>query len=106
MPDNDTKTTHFGYQTVPEAEKAGRVHGVFSSVASRYDVMNDVMSMGIHRVWKDGMMDWLAPRSGQRLLDVAGGTGDIALARSWPAANGPLADPSAPDPSPRIDAGR
>jgi len=72
-------TTHFGYQTVPEAEKAGRVRGVFSSVASRYDVMNDLMSGGIHRLWKDAMMDWLAPRRGQRLLDVAGGTGDIAF---------------------------
>ena len=73
------KTTHFGFETVPEAEKAGRVQGVFGSVASRYDVMNDAMSMGIHRVWKDAMMDWLAPRAGQRLLDVAGGTGDIAF---------------------------
>ncbi len=73
------KTTHFGNETIPEDEKAGRVHGVFSSVASRYDVMNDVMSGGIHRLWKDGMMDWLAPRAGQRLLDVAGGTGDIAF---------------------------
>jgi demethylmenaquinone methyltransferase/2-methoxy-6-polyprenyl-1,4-benzoquinol methylase len=73
------KTTHFGNRTVPEDEKAGLVHGVFSSVASKYDVMNDVMSVGIHRVWKDAMMDWLAPRNGQRLLDVAGGTGDIAF---------------------------
>ncbi|MDR9394018.1 MAG: bifunctional demethylmenaquinone methyltransferase/2-methoxy-6-polyprenyl-1,4-benzoquinol methylase UbiE [Roseovarius sp.] len=73
------KTTHFGYQEIPEAEKAGRVRGVFGSVASKYDVMNDAMSMGIHRVWKDAMMDWLAPRQGQRLLDVAGGTGDIAF---------------------------
>ena len=73
------KTTHFGFQDIPETEKAGRVRGVFGSVASRYDVMNDVMSMGIHRVWKDAMMDWLAPRPGQRLLDVAGGTGDISF---------------------------
>ena len=72
------KTTHFGFETVSESEKAGRVQGVFGSVASRYDIMNDVMSGGIHRVWKDAMMDWLAPRSGQKLLDVAGGTGDIA----------------------------
>ncbi|MDF0601944.1 bifunctional demethylmenaquinone methyltransferase/2-methoxy-6-polyprenyl-1,4-benzoquinol methylase UbiE [Psychromarinibacter sp. C21-152] len=73
------KTTHFGNQTIPEEEKAGRVHGVFTSVASRYDLMNDVMSGGVHRLWKDAMMDWLAPRNGQRLLDVAGGTGDIAF---------------------------
>ncbi|QUS35946.1 bifunctional demethylmenaquinone methyltransferase/2-methoxy-6-polyprenyl-1,4-benzoquinol methylase UbiE [Falsirhodobacter algicola] len=73
------KTTHFGFRTVEEAEKAGLVHGVFSSVASRYDVMNDLMSAGVHRLWKDAMMDWLAPRPGQRLLDVAGGTGDIAF---------------------------
>jgi demethylmenaquinone methyltransferase/2-methoxy-6-polyprenyl-1,4-benzoquinol methylase len=73
------KTTHFGYQQIPEDEKAGRVRGVFGSVASRYDMMNDAMSLGIHRVWKDAMMDWLAPRPGQRLLDVAGGTGDIAF---------------------------
>jgi demethylmenaquinone methyltransferase/2-methoxy-6-polyprenyl-1,4-benzoquinol methylase len=55
------------------------VHGVFSSVASKYDVMNDLMSLGIHRVWKEAMMDWLAPRAGQHLLDVAGGTGDVAF---------------------------
>ena len=73
------RTTHFGARTVPEAEKASLVHGVFASVAQSYDVMNDVMSGGIHRLWKDAMMDWLAPRDGQRLLDVAGGTGDIAF---------------------------
>ncbi|WP_316013284.1 bifunctional demethylmenaquinone methyltransferase/2-methoxy-6-polyprenyl-1,4-benzoquinol methylase UbiE [Roseobacter sp. HKCCA0434] len=76
---SDDQTTHFGYQTVPEGEKAGRVHGVFTSVASKYDVMNDVMSMGIHRIWKDALMDWLAPRPHQHLLDVAGGTGDVAF---------------------------
>src|SRR6056297_2441383 len=73
------KTTHFGFQDVPEGEKAGRVRGVFGSVASKYDVMNDAMSFGIHRIWKDAMMDWLAPRPGQRLLDMAGGTGDISF---------------------------
>lgn len=73
------KTTHFGYQTVDEDQKAGMVHGVFTNVASKYDVMNDAMSFGIHRVWKDAMMDWLAPRPGQKLLDVAGGTGDVAF---------------------------
>jgi demethylmenaquinone methyltransferase / 2-methoxy-6-polyprenyl-1,4-benzoquinol methylase len=72
-------TTHFGFQTIEEDAKAGMVHGVFTNVASKYDVMNDAMSLGIHRLWKDAMMDWLAPRSGQKLLDVAGGTGDIAF---------------------------
>lgn len=80
MSTEDTQgTTHFGFQTVNESEKAGRVQGVFNSVASKYDIMNDVMSMGIHRVWKDAMMDWLAPRPNTRLLDVAGGTGDISF---------------------------
>ena len=79
MTEANQKTTHFGNETILEGEKAGRVHGVFTSVASKYDVMNDVMSVGIHRIWKDAMMDWLAPRSDQRLLDVAGGTGDIAF---------------------------
>ncbi|GGB93373.1 ubiquinone/menaquinone biosynthesis C-methyltransferase UbiE [Marivita lacus] len=79
MADENQTTTHFGFQDVPESEKAGRVQGVFSSVASKYDVMNDAMSFGIHRIWKDAMMDWLAPRAGQRLLDVAGGTGDVSF---------------------------
>jgi demethylmenaquinone methyltransferase/2-methoxy-6-polyprenyl-1,4-benzoquinol methylase len=73
------KSTHFGFDEIPESEKAGRVRGIFGSVAGKYDVMNDAMSFGIHRLWKDAMMDWLAPRAGQRLLDVAGGTGDIAF---------------------------
>lgn len=73
------KTTHFGFKTVDENAKAGMVHGVFTNVASKYDIMNDAMSLGIHRVWKDAMMDWLAPRNGMKLLDVAGGTGDISF---------------------------
>ena len=79
MSNSNQKTTHFGFQTVDEDAKAGMVHGVFSNVASKYDVMNDAMSMGIHRIWKDAMMNWLAPRAGQKLLDVAGGTGDISF---------------------------
>ena len=79
MTDDSDKTTHFGFETVREGDKADRVRGVFTSVASKYDIMNDVMSGGVHRIWKDAMMDWLAPRPGQRLLDVAGGTGDIAF---------------------------
>jgi demethylmenaquinone methyltransferase/2-methoxy-6-polyprenyl-1,4-benzoquinol methylase len=79
MAEDRGRTTHFGYREVAEDAKAGMVHGVFSSVASRYDLMNDLMSAGVHRLWKDAMMDWLAPRPGQRLLDVAGGTGDIAF---------------------------
>ncbi|WP_116086023.1 bifunctional demethylmenaquinone methyltransferase/2-methoxy-6-polyprenyl-1,4-benzoquinol methylase UbiE [Tropicimonas sp. IMCC34011] len=77
--DPTSPETHFGARTVPESEKKGLVQGVFTSVASRYDLMNDLMSGGVHRFWKDAMMDWLAPRPGQVLLDVAGGTGDIAF---------------------------
>ena len=79
MSNQNENTTHFGFTDIPESEKAGRVQGVFGSVASKYDIMNDVMSVGIHRVWKDAMMDWLAPRPGTKLLDVAGGTGDVSF---------------------------
>jgi demethylmenaquinone methyltransferase / 2-methoxy-6-polyprenyl-1,4-benzoquinol methylase len=72
-------TASFGYRDVPASEKAGLVRGVFSSVAKRYDLMNDLMSGGVHRLWKDAMVEWLDPRPGQRILDVAGGTGDIAF---------------------------
>jgi demethylmenaquinone methyltransferase/2-methoxy-6-polyprenyl-1,4-benzoquinol methylase len=74
----ETKTS-FGYRDVAETEKEGLVHGVFSSVARRYDLMNDLMSGGVHRLWKDAMIDWLDPRPGRRYLDVAGGTGDVAF---------------------------
>ncbi len=77
--DQPGATTHFGFRDVPEGEKAGLVRGVFSSVASRYDLMNDLMSGGVHRLWKDALIDWMAPRPGMRLLDVAGGTGDISF---------------------------
>ena len=79
MHDTAEQTTHFGFETVAETKKAGKVQGVFASVASRYDIMNDLMSLGIHRIWKEAMIDWLAPRAAQKLLDVAGGTGDISF---------------------------
>jgi len=69
----------FGNRRVDAAEKTALVREVFSSVAGRYDLMNDLMSGGIHRLWKSTMLDWLNPRPGQRFLDVAGGTGDIAF---------------------------
>src|SRR6204780_2798606 len=72
-------TTSFGYRDVAASEKEGLVRGVFSSVAKHYDVMNDLMSGGVHRLWKDAMVEWLNPQPGQRILDVAGGTGDIAF---------------------------
>lgn len=72
-------TTHFGFRSVAEEEKAPLVGEVFTSVAERYDLMNDLMSMGVHRWWKSVMMDWLRPGPGMRLLDVGGGTGDIAM---------------------------
>jgi demethylmenaquinone methyltransferase/2-methoxy-6-polyprenyl-1,4-benzoquinol methylase len=78
--------TDFGFAEVPVAEKQEKVRAVFDSVASSYDVMNDLMSLGIHRVWKQAFVDWLTPRAGQHLLDVAGGTGDIA--RLWRARGG------------------
>jgi demethylmenaquinone methyltransferase / 2-methoxy-6-polyprenyl-1,4-benzoquinol methylase len=73
------RETWFGFRRVDAAEKTELVRGVFSSVAGRYDLMNDLMSGGIHRLWKGAMIDWLNPRNGQRFLDVGGGTGDIAF---------------------------
>lgn len=77
--DSTETVTHFGFETVAEKDKARRVRGVFDSVAKRYDVMNDFMSGGVHRLWKTAMIDWLNPGPGSHLLDVAGGTGDIAF---------------------------
>ena len=71
--------THFGFDTVLTSKKAGLVQNVFSSVASNYDIMNDVMSLGVHRLWKDALINWINPQPGQKLLDVAGGTGDISF---------------------------
>jgi len=70
--------THFGYQTVPAAEKAGRVRAVFDSVAGKYDLMNDLMSGGLHRLWKRFTLARTGLRPGQSALDVAGGTGDLS----------------------------
>ena len=73
------KTTHFGFQDVLDSEKASLVKDVFNSVASNYDLMNDIMSIGIHRLWKNTMVDLLSPQANMALLDVGGGTGDIAF---------------------------
>jgi len=68
----------FGFERIDPTGKASRVKAVFDSVASRYDLMNDLMSLGVHRLWKNAAVDWLSPRPGIRLLDLAGGTGDVA----------------------------
>ena len=76
---SENNTASFGFRDVPEAEKEGLVREVFSSVAARYDLMNDLMSGGIHRIWKDAMVEYLNPQPGWKTVDVAGGTGDIAF---------------------------
>ena len=73
-------STHFGFETVDESDKARRVRGVFDSVAPRYDLMNDLMSMGLHRAWKAYTVMVANVREGSKVLDIAGGTGDLALA--------------------------
>ncbi len=73
-------TVSFGFKTVPEAERQGLINGIFSAVADRYDLMNDLMSGGLHRLWKDDVIAWMGPPKGPqpfKLLDVAGGTGDL-----------------------------
>lgn len=82
MSDRDAGTTHFGFKTVATGEKSRRVRGVFDSVASRYDLMNDLMSGGLHRLWKRYTLGRSGLRPGQRALDVAGGTGDLAAGLS------------------------
>jgi len=87
------ETAPFGFREVPEEDKQGLVRDVFQSVATRYDLMNDLMSGGVHRLWKSAMVDWLNPRPGMSLLDVAGGTGDIAtrvIERIGPERMGPV----------------
>ena len=74
------RQTHFGFEQVPEHEKAQRVAGVFSSVARKYDVMNDLMSLGLHRLWKRFAIEISGVKPGERVLDVAGGTADLASA--------------------------
>ena len=75
----ETATTHFGFRTVAEDQKSDMVRAVFNAVAPKYDLMNDLMSAGVHRLWKAALVDWLSPRPGQTIIDVAGGTGDIAF---------------------------
>lgn len=80
MSDQDPKqTTHFGFQEVPLQDKVSRVAGVFDSVAAKYDIMNDLMSMGIHRLWKKQTIDMSGVREGHTVLDLAGGTGDLTM---------------------------
>ena len=73
-------STHFGFETVDESQKASRVRGVFDSVASKYDIMNDLMSMGLHRAWKAYTIAASGVREGHKVLDIAGGTGDLSMA--------------------------
>ena len=75
-----TNTTHFGFQNVPEDEKSSKVRDVFKSVAPSYDLMNDLMSGGLHRLWKKFTVDLANVKPGEKVLDVASGSGDLALA--------------------------
>jgi demethylmenaquinone methyltransferase/2-methoxy-6-polyprenyl-1,4-benzoquinol methylase len=81
-------TTHFGYESVPVADKARRVRGVFDSVANRYDLMNDLMSGGLHRIWKRFTIEQAAVKRGDSVLDLAGGTGDLARTFATKAGSG------------------
>ena len=76
---SETSSIDFGFRTVNREDKQRLVRGVFDSVAYRYDIMNDLMSGGVHRLWKAALIDWIAPQRNQHLIDLAGGTGDISL---------------------------
>ncbi|MGB8274245.1 MAG: bifunctional demethylmenaquinone methyltransferase/2-methoxy-6-polyprenyl-1,4-benzoquinol methylase UbiE [Alphaproteobacteria bacterium] len=98
------ETADFGYRTVRKRDKAALVQAVFDTVARRYDLMNDLMSMGVHRLWKHALIDMLAPRPGTVLVDVAGGTGDVAFrflerCRAQPVHKAPLARAVVCDPN-------
>jgi len=107
-PARDAPHTSFGNRQVPEVERQGLVNRVFASVAERYDLMNDLMSGGLHRLWKDDLVAWLNPPVGERpfrLIDVAGGTGDVAM--RFARASGPSATAVLCDISPEMmDVGR
>jgi demethylmenaquinone methyltransferase/2-methoxy-6-polyprenyl-1,4-benzoquinol methylase len=92
----------FGYQAVDEVERQRRVREVFEAVATRYDRMNDVMSFGIHRLWKRRLVAWAAPRAGQHIVDLAGGTGDVAALMAGADRQVTVIDPSVP----MMDVGR
>lgn len=79
MLNNEEKNIDFGNKKVKKAEKQTLVNNVFNSVADKYDLMNDITSLGIHRLWKDSLINWLAPQPYQKLADIAGGTGDISM---------------------------
>ncbi|PTQ12983.1 bifunctional demethylmenaquinone methyltransferase/2-methoxy-6-polyprenyl-1,4-benzoquinol methylase [Sphingomonas oleivorans] len=87
-----SETVSFGYADVPIEEKTGKVHAIFRNVASRYDLMNDAMSGGMHRLWKDRFVRRVKPRPGESILDMAGGTGDIAFRMAKAGANVTVAD--------------
>ncbi|WP_031318941.1 ubiquinone/menaquinone biosynthesis methyltransferase [Blastomonas sp. CACIA14H2] len=87
-----SETVPFGYQDIDPAEKQGRVGGIFSNVAAKYDIMNDAMSGGMHRLWKDRFVRRVKPRAGEDILDMAGGTGDIAFRMVQSGANVTVAD--------------
>jgi len=89
---DEPQTVPFGYQDIEPAEKAGRVGAIFSSVAGRYDLMNDAMSGGMHRLWKDRFVRRVKPRAGEDILDMAGGTGDIAFRLAKSGAHVTVAD--------------